>query len=70
MRAGSAAFACRVCACREGHYHLPRIHIPTADAAGAERCKREIKAKLGLDVFVLEIWEAPELWQPAPSRNY
>ena len=42
-----------------GRCHLPRVHVPRATRP-AQQLQRAIKAKWGLNIFVLEIWETPE----------
>ena len=39
-------------------YELPRVHIPT-EMRPAKELQKAIKARWGLNVFVLEIWGAP-----------
>ena len=41
-----------------GRCQLPRVHIPRATRP-AQQLQRAIKAKWGLNTFVLEIWETP-----------
>jgi hypothetical protein len=42
-----------------GHHRLPRIHIAPRSRP-AQEIKMKVKAKWGLDVFVLEHWEAAD----------
>jgi hypothetical protein len=42
-----------------GRYHLPRVHVPQATRP-VQEVQRAIKARLGLSIFVLEAWVAPD----------
>lgn len=59
MRNNSTPLAGFACLCRSGRYQLPRVHIPKATRA-AQQLQKAIKAKWGLNVFVLEVLGKPE----------
>src|SRR5580692_11201401 len=42
-----------------GRCNLPRVHIPRATRP-AQQVQRAVRAKWGLNIFVLETWETPE----------
>ena len=42
-----------------GRYHLPRVYIPQATRP-AQQVQKAIKAKWGLNIFVMEIWGTPD----------
>src|SRR5260370_9914692 len=42
-----------------GRYHLPRVYIPR-DPRPAQQVQKAIKAKWGLNIFVMEIWGTPD----------